>query len=125
MCEIRLVIARTLYDWDGAPDCFREEIKDAVRSFRELHNEFKTDPTASTLPAPHSPHGASPEMIQAGAALAKELDIPGTCISPKNPSSWKRSKKNGVQLLWAFSRSLAALMNVYALFTGYTFRRGY
>ena len=73
---IRLVIARTLYDWDGAPDCFQEDIKDAVRSFRELHEEFKTDPKASTLPAPHSPHGASPEMIQAGAELARELNIP-------------------------------------------------
>ena len=27
-------------------------------------------------PAPHSPHGASPEMIKAGHRLAQELDTP-------------------------------------------------
>jgi len=73
---IRLVIARTLYDWDGAPGCFREEVGDAVGFFRELYSAFESDPLASTLPAPHSPHGASPEMIQAGAELARELDLP-------------------------------------------------
>ena len=73
---IRIVIARTFYDWDGAPACFRENIDDATTFFRELHEHFADDPLASTLPAPHSPHGASPEMIQAGASLSSELGIP-------------------------------------------------
>ncbi len=73
---IRLVLARTFYDWDGAPDCFRETPDEAEQAFRELHTMFSSAPDVSILPAPHSPHGASAEMIQRGAGIAVELGLP-------------------------------------------------
>ncbi len=54
---IRLVLARTMYDWEGAPSAYRETIPDAVARTRELAQE----------------HAASPAMIQAGSQLAEEL----------------------------------------------------
>ncbi|MFC2075205.1 amidohydrolase family protein, partial [Bdellovibrionota bacterium] len=51
-------------------------VQDAVSNCRELHAEFENDPMVSIIPAPHSPHGASPQMIEAGAKLAKELNTP-------------------------------------------------
>ncbi|WP_373531115.1 amidohydrolase family protein [Vampirovibrio sp.] len=73
---IRIVMARTMYDWDGAPDRFRESVPQAVENTRQLHAEFKQHPMVHVLPAPHSLHGASVEMILAGAALAESLDTP-------------------------------------------------
>ena len=73
---IRVVIARTLYDWDGAPTRFRETLHQAVENTRALHQEFSEDPMVSVLPAPHSLHGASIDLILAGAQLAEELDTP-------------------------------------------------
>lgn len=73
---IRIVMARTMYDWDGAPVRFRETIGQAVENTRQLHSEFKEDPLVHVLPAPHSLHGASTDMILAGAQLAEELDTP-------------------------------------------------
>lgn len=72
---IRLVLARTMYDWEGAPKGFIETIPDAVKNTRYLAQKYnKTDGMVTILPAPHSLHGASTEMIQAGYELAKELD---------------------------------------------------
>ena len=73
---IRLVLARTFYDWDGAPECFRESPAEALKNFESLLAEFKDDPFASALPAPHSPHGASDEMIQIAVDAAKRHDLP-------------------------------------------------
>lgn len=73
---IRLVLARTMYDWEGAPALFRETVDEAVERTRALHAEVKGRRRVTVLPAPHSPHGASAEMIRAGAALAEELDTP-------------------------------------------------
>ncbi|WP_303673678.1 amidohydrolase family protein [Vampirovibrio chlorellavorus] len=73
---IRMVMARTLYDWKGAPARFRETVSQACENTRQLHAEFKAHPMVQVLPAPHSLHGASPEMILAGAELAEELDSP-------------------------------------------------
>jgi 5-methylthioadenosine/S-adenosylhomocysteine deaminase len=70
---IRLLLARTMYDWDGAPREYQESIADAVTRTRELWQEFQGRDDVHICPAPHSPHGASPEMIQAGSALAAEL----------------------------------------------------
>lgn len=72
---IRLVLARTMYDWDGAPAGYVETINQAVESTRSLAKEYnkKKDQMVTVLPAPHSLHAASPEMIQAGYELAKEL----------------------------------------------------
>lgn len=73
---IRLVFARTMYDWDGAPISYRETIDEAVTRTRALAVKYQGDPMVSIQPAPHSPHAASPEMIQAGHKLAKELGTP-------------------------------------------------
>lgn len=71
---IRIVMARTMYDWDGAPRRFRETIHQAVYNTEALYEEFKDEPLVHVLPAPHSLHGASIDMILAGAELAERLD---------------------------------------------------
>jgi 5-methylthioadenosine/S-adenosylhomocysteine deaminase len=71
---IRIVMARTLYDWEGAPTRFRETVAQACDNTRQLHAEFKEHPLVHVLPAPHSLHGASIDMILAGAELAEALD---------------------------------------------------
>jgi 5-methylthioadenosine/S-adenosylhomocysteine deaminase len=69
---LRCVLARCLYDWDGAPARFRETVDQAIDNTGRLMTAYAQHPTVSVLPAPHSLHAASPEMIQAGAALAKD-----------------------------------------------------
>lgn len=68
---IRLVLARTFYDWDGAPKRYRETPADAARRTRELIAAHRHDATCVVQPAPHSPHGASPAMIRAGWEVAE------------------------------------------------------
>ncbi|HLY32643.1 MAG TPA: amidohydrolase family protein [Ktedonobacterales bacterium] len=70
---MRLVLARTMYDWEGAPPQYQESIENAVRRTRDLWRECHDGEMTHVCPAPHSPHAASPEMIQAGSALAAEL----------------------------------------------------
>ena len=71
---IRLVLARTMYDWDGAPKRYRETPADAARRVRELIAAHRHDDTVTIQPAPHSPHGASPAMIRAGWEVAEAED---------------------------------------------------
>jgi 5-methylthioadenosine/S-adenosylhomocysteine deaminase len=73
---IRLVLARTMYDWDGAPKRYRERPADAATRVRALIDGCRDDPTVRVQPAPHSPHGASPEMIRAGFEVAEAADTP-------------------------------------------------
>ncbi|MCA0757612.1 amidohydrolase [Paenibacillus sp. N4] len=73
---IRLVFARTMYDWCGAPLAYREKVQEAVNRTRQLAVKYQGDPMVAVHPAPHSPHAASPEMIKAGHRLAQELDTP-------------------------------------------------
>ncbi|MCL6547805.1 MAG: amidohydrolase [Alicyclobacillus sp.] len=73
---IRLVLARTLYDWPGAPVSYRETVAEAVDRTRRLARKYQGHPTVAIHPAPHSPHAASPDMIRAGHRLAKELETP-------------------------------------------------
>ena len=70
---IRLVLARTMYDWEGAPHEYRESAAEAVARTRELWREYQGSEMVHICPAPHSPHGASEGMMQAGSALAVEL----------------------------------------------------
>ena len=72
---MRLVLSRTMYDWDGAPSGYVETIDRAVKSTKMLADEFngKTKDMITVLPSPHSLHAASPDMIVAGHELAKEL----------------------------------------------------
>ena len=71
---MRIVLARTMYDWEGAPKDYQESIPDAVARTRELWQEYRGSDDVHVCPAPHSPHAASPAMIQAGSRLAEELD---------------------------------------------------
>ncbi len=71
---IRLVLARTMYDWRGAPAVYQESIDEAVRRCEALLTRYAGNPMITVCPAPHSPHGASSEMIAAGARLAEEAD---------------------------------------------------
>jgi 5-methylthioadenosine/S-adenosylhomocysteine deaminase len=73
---MRLVLARTMYDWPGAPRRYRESVADAARRTAELIAGHRGDPTTSVQPAPHSPHGASSEMIRAGWDVAEAADTP-------------------------------------------------
>lgn len=73
---IRIVLARTMYDWTGAPKRYQEAPDRAVENFRALHAALRGDTGAFAQPAPHSVHAASATMITAGAALAEELDLP-------------------------------------------------
>jgi len=68
---IRLVLARTMYDWEGAPKRYRETPGDASRRVGELIAAHRHDDTCVVQPAPHSPHGASPAMIRAGFEVAE------------------------------------------------------
>jgi 5-methylthioadenosine/S-adenosylhomocysteine deaminase len=77
---LRIVLARCMYDWASAPAIYQEGVADAVARTRELFDEARELAQGRWLvsvhPAPHSPHAASPAMIQAGHALAHELDTP-------------------------------------------------
>ena len=73
---VRLVLARGMYDWDGAPARYRETPEEAARHARALARAHRDDPMVAVQPAPHSPHGASPAMIRAGWEVAEELDTP-------------------------------------------------
>lgn len=70
---MRITMARTLYDWDGAPDRFHETLHQAVENTEALHHEFRDDPLVHVLPAPHSLHGASVDLILAGNELSERL----------------------------------------------------
>lgn len=70
---IRLGLVRTMYDWNGAPVGYAESVMDAVSNTRHLAEKYKNNSMVHILPAPHSLHAASPEMVQAGHDLAREL----------------------------------------------------
>jgi 5-methylthioadenosine/S-adenosylhomocysteine deaminase len=75
---IRIVLARCFYDWDGAPAAYRETIPQAVANFEELAKQYQDRDRFLTAiqPAPHSQHGASPAMIEAGAGCARDAGVP-------------------------------------------------
>jgi 5-methylthioadenosine/S-adenosylhomocysteine deaminase len=73
---IRLVLARAMYDWEGAPRRYRERPADAARRVRALVARHRDDETVRVQPAPHSPHGASPAMIRAGWEVAEGEETP-------------------------------------------------
>jgi 5-methylthioadenosine/S-adenosylhomocysteine deaminase len=75
---IRIVLARCFYDWDGAPASYRETVPQAVGNFEALHRRWHDPARArvSVHAAPHSQHGASPAMIEAGAGCARDAGVP-------------------------------------------------
>jgi 5-methylthioadenosine/S-adenosylhomocysteine deaminase len=68
---LRIVMARCFYDWEGAPALYREPVVQAHNNYLQLHNEFRGARDVLVCPAPHSLHGASEEMIRAGADAAR------------------------------------------------------
>lgn len=70
---LRVVLARCFYDYPAAPPAFRETPEVATRNFHELHRAFRGDPMVTVCPAPHSLHGASRPMLEAGVAAAREV----------------------------------------------------
>jgi len=75
---IRMVMARCFYDWDGAPEKYRETIPQAVANFEALAKRYQDRKRflTSVQPAPHSQHGATPAMIEAGAGCARDANVP-------------------------------------------------
>src|SRR2546422_10961051 len=73
---IRHVMARTMYDWEGAPARYREKPAEAARRTGDLIAKYRRDPLIRVQPAPHSPHGASAGMIRAGFEVAQSADTP-------------------------------------------------
>ncbi|HET7505258.1 MAG TPA: amidohydrolase family protein [Kofleriaceae bacterium] len=75
---IRIVLARCFYDWDGAPAAYRETIPQAVANFEALARRYQDRARFLTTiqPAPHSQHGATPAMIEAGAGCARDAGVP-------------------------------------------------
>ena len=57
---VRIVLARSMYDWSGAPKRYLESPEEAVRHTRELADVVAGDTRAFVQPAPHSIHAASP-----------------------------------------------------------------
>ena len=75
---MRIVLARCFYDWDGAPAAYRETIPQAVAHFEALARRYQDRARFLTTiqPAPHSQHGATPAMIEAGAGCARDAGVP-------------------------------------------------
>ncbi len=75
---MRIVLARCFYDWDGAPASYRETIPQAVTNFEALARRYQDRERflTSVHPAPHSQHGATPAMIEAGAGCARDAGTP-------------------------------------------------
>lgn len=73
---VRIVLARAMYDWTGAPARYQEAPDRAAENVRALHHEVRSDTRAFVQPAPHSIHAASARMLAAGAAVAEELGVP-------------------------------------------------
>ncbi len=75
---MRIVLARCFYDWDGAPAAYRETVPQAIANYQALHARYrdKARHLVTIQPAPHSQHGASAAMIEAGAGCAADAGEP-------------------------------------------------
>lgn len=72
---MRISLNRTMYDWEGAPAGYVETISQAEENTLYLAEKYRDDPMVNILPAPHSLHAATPEMIQKGHEIAKKLNV--------------------------------------------------
>ncbi len=75
---LRISLIRTLYDQRNKPGQmrFQESLEQAMTQTEALARRYADNPLVSVLPAPHSLHGASRELVCAGAELAKRLGTP-------------------------------------------------
>ncbi|MDF1661844.1 MAG: amidohydrolase family protein [Planctomycetota bacterium] len=102
---LRTTMARCFYDQAKRPgqERFRETPEQAIEATRALRDAFKDDPLATVIPAPHSLHGASREMIEAAYQLAEEFDCPYHIhlSEQKSDLEYSRSLYNGLTPLEA------------------------
>lgn len=70
---IRLVMGRTFLDAEWGGEATRETVGVAIDRYRELQTAYADRPRLELAPAPHSPYGASREMIEAASQLAREF----------------------------------------------------
>jgi 5-methylthioadenosine/S-adenosylhomocysteine deaminase len=73
---IRCTLARSLIDSPRPPAAYQESVEQAIANTRTLAADLQGNPLLRVMPAPHSPHNCSPEMLRAAVALAEELDTP-------------------------------------------------
>jgi len=75
---LRITLIRTLYDQCHKPGQmrFQESLSQAITQTETLAEMYKDHPLITVLPAPHSLHGASRELVIAGAELASRLGTP-------------------------------------------------
>ncbi len=75
---IRIALIRTLYDQGQkiGQRRFKEPAEQALQQTRELAQHYAHTPQVSVMPAPHSLHGASQDLIIEAAQLAAELGTP-------------------------------------------------
>jgi 5-methylthioadenosine/S-adenosylhomocysteine deaminase len=73
---LRTVLARCMFDADPGPARYRESPALFEKNFRELRTAVAGDPLIDVHPAPHSVLGAGPAMLELGAALGAEFDVP-------------------------------------------------
>ena len=89
---IRLVLARTMYDWEGAPKGYQESVATAVENTEALMKKYSGGMT-KVIPAPHSLHAATPEMVQAGHELAMKYNTPMHIHVAEEPFEVEQVKK--------------------------------
>ncbi|MEZ4359642.1 MAG: amidohydrolase family protein [Kofleriaceae bacterium] len=75
---MRVVLARCFYDFAQAPAAFRETVPQAVANFEALARRYQDRERflTSVQPAPHSQHGATRAMIEAGWGCARDAGVP-------------------------------------------------
>ncbi len=73
---IRLVLARTMMDWDNCAVIAQETPEIASKRFLELYKDFKDDRMVKVCPAPHSVYGASEEMIMKAMEISQTYNLP-------------------------------------------------
>lgn len=73
---IRCTLARSLIDSPRPPQAYQESVDQAIANTRALAADLQGNPLLRVIPAPHSPHNCSPEMLRAAARLAEEFDTP-------------------------------------------------
>lgn len=73
---IRLVLARTMMDWDNSALITQETPEVAGKRFIELYEDFKDDRLVKVCPAPHSVYGSSEKMIMEAMKIAQTYDLP-------------------------------------------------
>lgn len=73
---IRLLLARTFYDWEGAPQRYRESPEQAHANTLSLVQQIADQGLSEWVTvhvAPHSPHGASQAMVEAAVDAQRQL----------------------------------------------------